>query len=478
MLDYCIDANFAIKFDLKKYYYQIKLDETECQYYGFAYSMVDNEPVQYFIWKSLPYGYTRAPFIARELMKPLIAKWRRLGGRVIVFYDDGMAVHKNNETLTALAVQMQCDLLNAGMIPGIEKCAWLPVQVIDWNGLHFDFRSKTLSILDRRIEKLKNIIDDMLSKFPTVSYRQVAKVVGSIVSMSSVFEGLTQKLTKNMQTFLNIRHFDERNWDSLIRANYSGIYTAMYDELNFWKNNVDQYNTRPFVPPPPKWIAWTDASDFALGGLVIELKSVRDIVPCTADNLLIDHTGKYTQLRSRVAVLADAWPWQHGGNVQRDIYDLDTTNVVTSRTCFKTFSPLESAKDSNERELIAILYVVSACQDLFRNSVVTLHTDNSNASIICTKGSAKPRLNKYSVEIASIAMKYNFRLNVIWIPRTLNNLADFISNCQDFSDYSVNRDFLTRCVRISVCGRTLICLQIMRMLNVPVFSVRPTAPAH
>jgi hypothetical protein len=125
---------------------------------------------------------------------------------------------------------------------------------------------------------LKNIIDDMLSKFPSVSYRQVAKVVGSIVSMSSVFEGLTQKLTKNMQTFLNIRHFDERNWDSLIRANYSGIYTAMYDELNFWKNNVDQYNTRPFVPPPPKWIAWTDASDFALGGLVIELKSVRDIV--------------------------------------------------------------------------------------------------------------------------------------------------------------------------------------------------------
>jgi hypothetical protein len=161
MLDYCIDANLAIKFDLKKYYYQIKLDETECQYYGFAYSMVDNEPVQYFIWKSLPYGYTRAPFIARELMKPLISKWRRLGGRVIVFYDDGMAVHKNNETLTALAVQMQCDLFNAGMIPRIEKCVW--------HGLHFDFVSKTLSILDRRIVKLKNIIDDMLSKFPTVS---------------------------------------------------------------------------------------------------------------------------------------------------------------------------------------------------------------------------------------------------------------------------------------------------------------------
>jgi hypothetical protein len=147
MIDYCADANFAIKFDMKKYYYQIKLDPAKYKYYGFKYQMLDGEPERYFVWKSLPYGYTRAPYIAREIMKPLIAKWRRIGGRIVVFYDDGMSVHKDHDTLMALSVQMQCDLLNAGLIPGIEKCTWQPAVNIDWNGLHFDFREKIVSIL-------------------------------------------------------------------------------------------------------------------------------------------------------------------------------------------------------------------------------------------------------------------------------------------------------------------------------------------
>jgi hypothetical protein len=74
------------------------------------------------------------------------------------------------------------------MIPGIEKCAWLPVDAIDWNGLHFDFVNRTLSILDRRICKLKNILKESLDSFPDLTYRQVAKIVGSIVSMNSVFD--------------------------------------------------------------------------------------------------------------------------------------------------------------------------------------------------------------------------------------------------------------------------------------------------
>jgi hypothetical protein len=40
----------------------------------------------------MPYGYTRAPYIAKSLMKPLVARWRKLGCKIVVFYDDGMAV--------------------------------------------------------------------------------------------------------------------------------------------------------------------------------------------------------------------------------------------------------------------------------------------------------------------------------------------------------------------------------------------------
>ena len=56
------------------------------------YQMEEGKPNTYFVWATMPYGYTRAPYIAKSLMKPLVARWRKLGCKIVVFYDDGMAV--------------------------------------------------------------------------------------------------------------------------------------------------------------------------------------------------------------------------------------------------------------------------------------------------------------------------------------------------------------------------------------------------
>jgi Reverse transcriptase (RNA-dependent DNA polymerase) len=181
MFDYCTaGAEYVVKFDLKKFYHQIKLHLDETMYYGFTYKMKDTSKTSYFIWKTLPYGYTRAPYIAHSLMKPLIAMWCRLGGKVIVFYDDGMAVSNNRLELHKLAVQMQIDLLNAGLVPGVEKCTWVLARYIECNGLAFDFANKQLRILPKRIDKCMSLITDTITVFPNFSYRHVSRVVGSI----------------------------------------------------------------------------------------------------------------------------------------------------------------------------------------------------------------------------------------------------------------------------------------------------------
>ena len=61
--------------------------------------MADNQDHTYLVWTTLPYDNTKAPFIARQVMKPLIAKWRRLEALVVVFYDDVMAVSDSFSTL-------------------------------------------------------------------------------------------------------------------------------------------------------------------------------------------------------------------------------------------------------------------------------------------------------------------------------------------------------------------------------------------
>ena len=123
----------------------------------------------------MPYGYTRAPFISRQLMKPLIAKWRHLGAMVVVFYDDGMAVSDDKGLLQKLSVQMQCDLLQAGLVPGVSKCIWKPQNIVDWNGLTFNLADGTLAIMHKRIQKVALYLNDLCAKWPAVTHREVEK---------------------------------------------------------------------------------------------------------------------------------------------------------------------------------------------------------------------------------------------------------------------------------------------------------------
>jgi len=85
MFEYAKLAVSGIKFDIKKYFYCVDIHPVFRKYFGFMYQMKDGELPRMFTWTVLPYGYTRAPFIARELMKPLITKWRALGANVVVF---------------------------------------------------------------------------------------------------------------------------------------------------------------------------------------------------------------------------------------------------------------------------------------------------------------------------------------------------------------------------------------------------------
>jgi hypothetical protein len=151
MVEYAITAEYAIKFDIKKFYHGLSINVNERKFFGFMFPLEENKDPCMFVWKTMPYGYTRAPFLARNLMKPLIAKWRNLNTKIVVFYDDGMAVHENFGELKKISLQIQADLINAGLIPGVNKCVWTPVQKVDWNGLEFDLKEKTLKILDHRI---------------------------------------------------------------------------------------------------------------------------------------------------------------------------------------------------------------------------------------------------------------------------------------------------------------------------------------
>ena len=99
MFNYCNKAKWGIGFDLKKFYYEIDINEDYQKYFGFMFPMEDGKEAQYFVWMCLPYGYTRAPFIAKSIVRPLIKKWRSLDICIVAFVDDGFATSEDPKLL-------------------------------------------------------------------------------------------------------------------------------------------------------------------------------------------------------------------------------------------------------------------------------------------------------------------------------------------------------------------------------------------
>ena len=146
----------------------------------------------------------------------------------------------------------------------------------------------------------------MFESWPNVSFRDVSRFVGSISAMHQVLEGRGQLRSKYLQMIINLRHFHDCSWDKRIFCIGDTIFKRAKAELEFWIVNLDKLNFRPFISPPPNVVAWADASAFAAGGLVCELKKqvVGMYRPITADNLLLPITSM-----SGLGALRDCDQW-------------------------------------------------------------------------------------------------------------------------------------------------------------------------
>ena len=73
-----------------------------------------------------------------------------------------MSVSNDKIFLKRPSLQIKCDLLRAGLLPGTEKCVWKPCKALDWVGLHFDFNIWEMSISQRRVADFKGKLHSFL----------------------------------------------------------------------------------------------------------------------------------------------------------------------------------------------------------------------------------------------------------------------------------------------------------------------------
>ena len=72
------------------------------------------------------------------------------------------------------------------------------------------------------------------------------------------------------------------------------------------------------------------------------------------------------------------------------------------------------------------------------NHCVRWFTDNQNVARILLVGSRKESLQALTLKIFSLSIKHNIRLEPEWIPRDLNQKADYLRRIVDYDDWMLN----------------------------------------
>ena len=339
-----------------------------------GFSWLFDGTMRYFTFSVLPFGLSSACFCFTKLLRPLVKRWRYMSHAAFVYLDDGISGHKSRLDAFAASTIQKRDLLLAGLKTNDEKSHWEPMQIGEWLGLIINTVNFHFEIPPRKLEKVKSSIEFILSS-DYVSFRELAKVAGFINSLFLAVGPPVRIFTR--QLFYTISQ--RGSWSE----NLDYMPPLLVEELRFWLNNLSYlngYRILPKVSSEPLHI-FTDASGVGFGGYIASLREL---------NI-------------------------HGH-----------------------WSPEQSVRSSTYRELLAILLVLESAVNYLKHKKVKVFSDCQSACRIAQVGSRIVDLHKIAVDIFHLCFVNDIMLEIQWIPRSMNQLADDLSKTLDLDDWQLN----------------------------------------
>jgi len=190
-----------------------------------------------------------------------------------------------------------------------------------------------------------------------------------------------QLKTRNLYNIIEIQN----SWDSRVSLQQCD---KVISELHFWKNNLTDLNSKQLCSYNiPKLIVSSDASSEGIAAFF---------------------------------------------NVNKEF-----------NSCYKNLTELEKSYSSIWRELYAIQYALHSFTSL-QNKYLLWQTDSYPASRIVKVGSSKIHLQLLAENINDKCRSKNIKLDVHWIPRDKNKIADYLSRNIDHDDWQTTKSFFTK----------------------------------
>ena len=368
-------GDWLVQFDLKSAYHHIEIWEPHVKYLGFKWKGVA------YLFRSLPFGLSTAPYCFYKVTRVLV-KWSRGQGlRCFLFYDDGSLAHQDQETCRRQGEIVRHDVLRCGFLLSEPKCHWSPRQHVECLGYEADMERGVFLVPGRRWSKMLSVLTHVWENKHSVKARAVAALVGHIMSMRLAIGPVTRLWTRSLyRRIMMADHFGQ----------HIHLDADACQELTFWRNRL--------------------TGEAAVG-------TCFPIWP--------------RAVKAEVITYSDASNWAWGGHLS-----VDCQEVVAHGNWLAGEQGHE--RSSTWRELRAVRMVLQATMRNLQGKKVCHKTDNQNVERIISNGSRVASLQAEAVAIYELCMQHFVHLSVQWIPREMNQRADYLSKfvCRD--DYRLD----------------------------------------
>ena len=333
-------GDWFFTWDLKSGYHHVDICADHQQYLGFAWNF--NGVIRYFTFTVLPFGLSSACFCFTKIMRPLVKRWRSMTHNSFIYLDDGLGSRPDFLSASAASSIQQEDLAQAGFVCNEEKSHWVPMQVGEWLGFIINTIMMTFQIPERKITKLKSLLDSVIQD-EYASYRELARIAGSVISVALAVGPISRLLTRQMYLAIESRS----SWDSTHHFS-----AGLLEELKFWYCNIDSFNGFSIRPPISTHIVmFSDASDTAFGGYLSsqevaaasgmwtaedacqsstfrELKAIYFVLLSYIDRLKSRRVKIFTDNQSAARIVAIGSSKQHLQSLALSIFDLCLSNHI------------------------------------------------------------------------------------------------------------------------------------------------------
>ena len=115
----------------------------------------------------------------------------------------------------------------------------------------------------------------------------------------------------------------------------------------------------------------------------------------------------------------------------------DISGKTRSHEVIGTWSLTESKKSSTWREAEAIKRILYSNVHSLRNKRIKIFSDNKNVQSVLEIGSRKTDLQSIAIDVFDFCKRENMTIGTQWIPREMNQEADYLSKCSNNDDWSI-----------------------------------------